>query len=94
MDARGTMLGYVCDPTFSSASVELGSGDALIMYTDGITEARTGDEFFRLERLAAALAEVAGLSASSMADAATMSADVWAAGSEQDDVALLVAMAQ
>ncbi len=93
IEVKGTMMGYVEFPSFVTSRLRLDRGDAVVMYTDGITESRSGDEFFRLERLAASLTEVAGLSAAAMADAATMSADVWAAGSEQDDVALLVAMA-
>lgn len=91
---KGTMLGYSEKPEFVTTRLELRPGDALVLYTDGVTEARTGDEFFRLERLAKAVAEVAGVSAKVMAEAGMMSADLWVSEESRDDVAILVAMAE
>ena len=37
---RGTLLGLVADPLLEDRARELAPGDALVLYTDGITEAR------------------------------------------------------
>ena len=37
--AHGTLLGVARDPDLSDATVELGPGDALVLYTDGLTDA-------------------------------------------------------
>jgi serine phosphatase RsbU (regulator of sigma subunit) len=39
------------DSTWDTARCELGPGDSLLAYTDGLIEARRGDEFFGRERL-------------------------------------------
>jgi serine phosphatase RsbU (regulator of sigma subunit) len=36
----GTLLGAYPDPRFSTVSVELGPGDTMVLYTDGITDVR------------------------------------------------------
>ncbi|MFI7422508.1 PP2C family protein-serine/threonine phosphatase [Nonomuraea sp. NPDC049684] len=60
----GQLIGILRDPYFAQVSTRLGPGDALLLYTDGLTEARTGtgtrlDE----EGLAAYLAAAAPTSA-------------------------------
>lgn len=50
--SRGLPLGIVTDDTFVTATVSAGAGDVLVLYTDGITEARDADgEWFGLGRL-------------------------------------------
>ena len=49
----GTAVGLVTDTSLHETTVCLGPGDALLFYTDGVTEARRGDEFFGEEGLAA-----------------------------------------
>ncbi|MFC8228111.1 PP2C family protein-serine/threonine phosphatase [Streptomyces sp. NPDC057287] len=39
----GQLVGVVSDAQFTTATVELGPGDTLLLYTDGLTEARTPD---------------------------------------------------
>jgi sigma-B regulation protein RsbU (phosphoserine phosphatase) len=53
----GLLVGALDRPTFSDTTVELGPEDAVVLYTDGITEARDehGD-FYGEERLATSLA--------------------------------------
>jgi serine phosphatase RsbU (regulator of sigma subunit) len=41
--ARGTLLGLVSDPRLDDVRQELAPGDTLVLYTDGITEARAPD---------------------------------------------------
>jgi serine phosphatase RsbU (regulator of sigma subunit) len=40
LGAPGTLLGLAPDPELQERSAELRSGDALVLYTDGLTEAR------------------------------------------------------
>jgi sigma-B regulation protein RsbU (phosphoserine phosphatase) len=42
----GFLVGAFDDATFTTARVELAPGDAVILYTDGLSEARRGDDFF------------------------------------------------
>jgi sigma-B regulation protein RsbU (phosphoserine phosphatase) len=52
----GTLLGVIDSPHLSDVQVRLLPGDTLVLYTDGITEARSGKAFYGEERLAAAVA--------------------------------------
>jgi len=54
LESTGPPLGILVDGTFTAAQTELGEGDVLVLYTDGITEAENPDEEeFGEERLAA-----------------------------------------
>jgi serine phosphatase RsbU (regulator of sigma subunit) len=55
LSSTGIPLGIVEDASWEAKSVDLDHGDALVMYTDGITEAQNPrDEFFGDQRLLAA----------------------------------------
>ena len=45
----GQALGIMPDPTFVATRIHLGAGDTLVLYTDGLTEARTGVETARFD---------------------------------------------
>ena len=47
----GTLLGLMPDPTLIDARAELGPGDTLLLYTDGITEARAPERVLTEEAL-------------------------------------------
>ena len=56
LPSSGTVLGVFADADYQGAQLPLGSGDRLVLYTDGITEARDGgDQEFGEDRLKAAL---------------------------------------
>ena len=61
-----------------------------MLYTDGITETRRGEELFGEDRLTAALAAAAGASAEELADAVLAALDAFRAAPSEDDLALLV----
>jgi sigma-B regulation protein RsbU (phosphoserine phosphatase) len=57
LEAGGPLLGAFPDSAYQEAFVDLGPGDLLVFYTDGITEASSPeDEMFGIERLIELLA--------------------------------------
>jgi serine phosphatase RsbU (regulator of sigma subunit) len=84
----GSILGWVPDPTLRDAEVELGPHDALVLYTDGVSEARTADGMLGDARLYSVLEGAAGEDAGAIAsrlERATMEV-----GNPRDDVAVVV----
>jgi serine phosphatase RsbU (regulator of sigma subunit) len=68
LDRHGPLLGIFPDITLADTRFRLGPGDALLLYTDGATEARRGPEhadrpLFGHDALRQALAQCRGLSA-------------------------------
>jgi sigma-B regulation protein RsbU (phosphoserine phosphatase) len=58
IDATGLPVGVFCEQQFSSQTVRLQPGDSLLLYTDGLSEARdTHDAEYGIERLAGLLKE-------------------------------------
>ncbi len=89
----GPLLGISDDPRFGTVNVRLTFGDALVLYTDGVTEARAGQEQFGLERLINTVRAAAGRPAESLVavidDAVRAFAD-----SPIDDLAIVVLAAE
>jgi serine phosphatase RsbU (regulator of sigma subunit)/PAS domain-containing protein len=85
----GPPLGFAAGPYQSAVSV-LNLDETLVLYTDGLIEARRGDEFFGEDRLMEAAARMAGLQVQAMADALINEASEFANGELKDDVAVLV----
>jgi sigma-B regulation protein RsbU (phosphoserine phosphatase) len=94
VERRGTSslpLGMFDDIDPVGDRVGLGPGDALVFYTDGITEARGADgDLFGETRLLAELARCAGLSAEETVTHVVDAAHAFAGGRIGDDVAVLV----
>jgi sigma-B regulation protein RsbU (phosphoserine phosphatase) len=40
----GTLIGIIADPPLVSRTLRLGPGDTLVLYSDGLTDARTGED--------------------------------------------------
>jgi serine phosphatase RsbU (regulator of sigma subunit)/PAS domain-containing protein len=55
LGAPGTLLGLLPDPELQDRSTELRPGDTLVLYTDGLTEARAPVDMWGFEELAAAI---------------------------------------
>jgi sigma-B regulation protein RsbU (phosphoserine phosphatase) len=87
----GPVLGVFPQSQFDSGEVELADGDRLVLFTDGITEARSasGGEFGeeRLERIVAASPQV---SARALSDRILSAARTFRGEAFEDDATLIV----
>jgi serine phosphatase RsbU (regulator of sigma subunit) len=86
----GTLLGIFEDPTLVDRATDLHEGDALVLYTDGVTDERHGDEEFGDARLRDTLALLAGADAQGIADGVVAAVESFRSGTAHDDIALLV----
>jgi len=75
---------------FEEHHTRLEVGDKLVLYTDGISEARHGVELFDLEGIRQFIAEHSNLSANEMAYELLEAAVGWAQGKLSDDAAVVV----
>ena len=85
----GSVLGWVPDPKLLDVTFELGDLESLVLYTDGVTEARTDGDQYGLGGLAELLRAAAQEDASAIA--ARVDRAAAHAGARRDDVAVLVA---
>ena len=89
LEGYGLPLGLFSDTQPGRLELELNQGDVLFFYTDGVTEARSSDLAFFEDRLADALAAVAGHSASDIVRAVQELVTSFSAGELKDDVTIL-----
>jgi sigma-B regulation protein RsbU (phosphoserine phosphatase) len=87
LEASGPLLGAVASVTYTDESTTIGVGDALILYTDGVTEARSGNTFFGEARVEQALAP--GGTAEEVVERLTASVRRFVQADLRDDVAVL-----
>lgn len=85
----GTLLGVLPEPTHHESEVTIGRGDNLVLYTDGLTEARNGSELFGEERLRALLSSVENRTPSSVVSRITQRVSQFSPDAS-DDLAVLV----
>jgi sigma-B regulation protein RsbU (phosphoserine phosphatase) len=92
--AGGTVIGLFEEMSYESASVELQSGDLLVAFTDGVTEALdpSGEEFGE-ERLKDLLRSVRGAPADDVASHLAAAMKAWMGGAEQHDDLTFVVVA-
>ncbi|HVL97894.1 MAG TPA: SpoIIE family protein phosphatase [Egibacteraceae bacterium] len=90
MEPTGPLIGLFPDIELSDRHLRLEPGDSIIAYTDGITEARTGEELFGHDRLVELVGTLAGRSADDIAGAVSETAAAFAQESEADDAAVIV----
>ncbi len=90
----GALVGVYPDLVLDEVEIRLAPGDTLLLYTDGITEARSPQHgFYGSERLEALLATFVGRDADAVADGVLAEVAAFQAGRLRDDVALLVVQA-
>ena len=81
------------DPTLRDAVTSLDAGDTLVLYTDGITDARGGDQQFGIDRLRETLGSTAGSSADEVVAQVMDAVVAFSSGTLADDIALMVVRA-
>jgi sigma-B regulation protein RsbU (phosphoserine phosphatase) len=81
------------DDPHEQATVTLGSGDRLVLFTDGASEARRGEEEFGEERLAAFIAAHRTLGAAALQETIVEELTAFTSGNFSDDVTLVVVAA-
>lgn len=86
----GTILGMLDTPRLGDTSAVLAPGDVVVLYTDGITEARHDREFFDDDRLMDLIRGLAALPAQEIADRIVASAIAYQGGHARDDIAVVV----
>ena len=88
----GMPLGVMEEATWEQMTVTIEPGDAMVLYTDGITDAQDAkDEFFGLERLEAALRSLKMKTAAEIRDGIRQEVRQFQGGvSQSDDLTLVV----
>lgn len=60
LGSGGPPVGIIAGATYEERTVEMAPGSVMAVFSDGISEARKGDEFFELDRVIRLLAEKGG----------------------------------
>jgi phosphoserine phosphatase RsbU/P len=94
LNAAGAVLGQFPDWVYEQSEVHLGSGDALLIFTDGMVEAcNQDDEAFGEERLIRIATENRGANAGRLEKLLTQAASAHCGGRFQDDASMIVVRA-
>ncbi|MFD9687191.1 PP2C family protein-serine/threonine phosphatase [Kitasatospora sp. NPDC059146] len=89
----GSLVGALPETRIESDTVVLAPGEACVLYSDGVTEARggpLGNVMFGEERLVRVLGECARMPAEAIVERVLMLASQWVGSSRHDDMAVLV----
>jgi PAS domain S-box-containing protein len=86
----GTLLGIFPDPQLVDRAVDLGPGDVLVLYTDGVVEEQSNGIVFGRDRLMSLVESCAGLSAFEIAESIERAVLGFRPEPPRDDIALLV----
>ncbi|HWF90104.1 MAG TPA: SpoIIE family protein phosphatase [Pyrinomonadaceae bacterium] len=94
LEEGGRVIGAFCDSTFTQQEIQLYEGDKLLLFTDGVTEARNadGDEFGE-QRLQEILRLYAGRNAAELRTLILNQVTEFCAGNFDDDATLLILIA-
>jgi PAS domain S-box-containing protein len=86
----GTLIGFVPDPEVVDETVELQPGESLVLYTDGVSEARSEAGLFGEERLLDLVRSCTGLDAAAIAQRIETDVLEFQEAGTGDDLAVLV----
>lgn len=90
-EATGTLLGVFPEVTFEEADERIGPGERLVMFTDGVPEARSpSHEFFGDERFAALLARNAEAGPGDLCGRVIDELERFQGAARSDDITLMV----
>lgn len=85
----GPIMGAFLEARFEQAETWLGSGDVLLLYTDGVIEARSGGELYGEQRLHELLTGFPSRTPDAVLNAVIADVTRFSAGELRDDVAVL-----
>lgn len=86
----GSLIGALEDPELQDEEISLTTGQALVLYTDGVMEPRSAEELVAPNLIERAIGTAADQSADDMAAAVVSAALDHQGGTNRDDMALLV----
>jgi PAS domain-containing protein len=87
LESTGPLIGILAHAAWDELEVELAQGDAVVFYTDGLTEARAPEVILEPEDLARSLADSVGRSADQLVS--RLAAELPASQQLRDDYAIL-----
>ncbi|MEV7428605.1 SpoIIE family protein phosphatase [Nocardioides sp. NPDC092400] len=85
----GPLVGVLGDQTWAEVELRVLPGEALVLYTDGVTEARGAEAYFGDERLLATLDRLGTGDVASLVEALTDEVVAFQSGVTHDDVAIV-----
>jgi serine phosphatase RsbU (regulator of sigma subunit) len=91
---QGTALGLAEDPGYVEGWCRSATAAGMLVYTDGLTEARHGKQFFGLDRVTATLARLRHRAPSDVVAMLTAEVTEFAGERLRDDLCLLAARFQ
>jgi sigma-B regulation protein RsbU (phosphoserine phosphatase) len=89
VEVSGTAIGLRPNVSYHAAAIRLNRGDAMLMFTDGVDEARGDDGFYGMDRLMAFLSAYVGASPEVICEAVEQNVVEFLDGRSHDDIALL-----
>ena len=89
LDAPGLVLGIAADQRYEEVRAELPVGATIVLYTDGVVEARSAGQLYGTPRLDALLARLRDRAPAALARAVTEHARAFAGGELSDDLAVV-----
>jgi serine phosphatase RsbU (regulator of sigma subunit) len=90
LDVRGLVLGIEAGQTYEEATASFEPGTSVVLYTDGVLEARRGGELYGFERLDAIVSAGRDLSARDLAETVLADCRDFAHNELADDCAVVV----
>lgn len=90
LEVTGSAIGVVSDADYSQCQVQLAQGDVLLLYTDGISDARLNGQFFGIDHISEVLKDNADNDEYVITDRVFEAAQRFADGDLRDDAAVLV----
>lgn len=90
LESTGPALGVIRGGVYSEGEVQLADGDSLVLYTDGVTDARSSGDFLGQEGLEQIIRRTGNTSASRMINEILSKVKDFSSGELRDDAALLV----
>lgn len=89
IQSGGLALGLLEDSTYDEVTVHLDARDTLVLYTDGVTEARGQEDFYGERRLQTLLRRLGGVPAAAVVESVAVAVSEHLGDRNHDDIAVL-----